>query len=272
MLNSIKKMKKSLPEVKIFADVSTTSYNSAMTFFSMCFHKIFYKKWIKKNEKYFNKIYYVAPECKKFLINVYKINEGKLFFSPLPCEVIESNQRKKMRNEFEQKYGLNSGNIIFSHTGKYDERKLTIELIDSFMKTTDNRFRLFLAGSFSNSIQKKAMEKIGKDKRIVYLNFFSKEELIFLLCATDLYLQPGTASQTAQTAMGCGCPLVVANIPVYKELIRENGYIIENIKEIDDIFKDISNGGIALDEMSKNSFLVAKNLLDYKKIVDNIYR
>lgn len=267
----LKRIKKEMKNIKIYSSNSTAFYNSARNNLSIFLHKFFYRRWIRKSIDYFDKIYCVSPECKDFMMKIYNIDNSLLADSSLPCEIIEYEEKIKNRKEFEKKYNIKSDSIIFSHTGKFDRRKLSIELIKEFSKTKDKRFRLIIAGKFFDEIEKEALELINKDERIVYIGFISSSMMTKLLCATDMYLQPGTASQTAQNAIGCGCPLVVSRIPVYFDLVKKNGFIIDNVSELHTIFESISNDELDLNKMCKKSYEIAHEKLDYIKIAKEKY-
>lgn len=272
-IKDLKKIKQSLPNVKIYGDVTTTKYNSGKNLLSYyILHKIIYKSWIKKAERYFDKIFYPVLESKEFLKSVYKINDKLLEFFPLACEVIDEFKKKEYRRNFESRYNLNQNVTIFSHSGKMDKLKLTIEILEKFIKTRNENFRLFIAGEFTDDIKDRALKTINSDNRIKYIGFLDNEDLIELLCSTDLYLQPGSPSHTAQTAMGCLTPVVLKNIKTYEPFFNENGYMINNVNQLDWIFNQININPHCLKEMSSRSKLIAENMLNYRKLSRRLWK
>lgn len=270
-ITRLKKIKAAIPNVKIVFDFSTKYINSARNWISLnILHKIIYKRWIQKSLPYVDKVFYISQESRDFANEVYKIPFDLMEHNNLPGELISLDQKKKWRKEIVNKYKLPNDCIMFAHSGKMGRLKRTIEMLSTFSTIQNPSFRLLIIGSFSEDIKNDAFDLISKDDRIKYFGFLTGEELTKILAASDLYFQPGTISQTSQTAICCGCPIAFTKIPTNQELFNGNGFFIDNDIELLNVFNTISENPTVLNEMSKKSFELASNELDYRIIYQKI--
>lgn len=268
----IKKLKRVNPGVKIYGDISTTYENSAQTLLSKkILHGIIYKHWIKKAEPYFDKLFYVTPESKMFVMQMYGVSEEKLEWNPLCGQLTTSRRKEKLKKEYWQEHNLTEKNIIFIHSGKMNKLKQTLEVLQEFNNFKNENFRLLIAGSFSDDIITEAEKIIKLDKRITYLGFLKADELEKYLNIADLYIQPGSPSQTANTAICCFTPVVLADIPTYSFFMEDNGWLINSTRELGNIFTTISNEPHILKHMSKNAEKLATEKLDYRVLAARLY-
>ena len=78
---------------------------------------------------------------------------------------------------------------------------------------------------------------IKSDDRVTYLGWKTGDELIEYLCASDLYLQPGSASITIKQALCCGNAVVVArDIEGYDIFMNNTGWYGSSKEELIKIF------------------------------------
>lgn len=271
-INDIKKIKKKHPDIRIIGESSVTLYNSATNFISYhILHGLIYRNWIEKNIGYFDKMFYVAPECKEFYEKVYKINTKAFEFRPLPAQIITAETREVNNKEIRKKYNINQDSIVFAHSGKMNNLKMTLDIMKAFSDCKNNNMYLLLAGVFDEEIREEVIQYINKDKRIIYLGMLSGDKLTKMLCACDMYLQPGSPSQTAQTAIGAGCAVVLPKVTTYEYIIDGNGYLISSVEELGKIISDISERKVNIDFMKIKSFEMANKMLDYKKLANKIF-
>lgn len=264
-LLKLKQIKNEFPDTKIYADSSATKENSARGIMSQyILHKWIYRSWVRQSLDNIDCIYYVIPEVREFLEIMYKIPSDKMEFRPLPSKVLGNNEKVKSRQLFLETHDLNKDNIIFVHAGKMDRKKLTIEILDKFVKARDDRFKLYLAGSFSDDIKDEVEKYLNLDSRICYMGFLSGEELTRVLAAADLYIQPGSVSQIAQTALGCSTPIAVPKD--YEIFYNNNGFILNSVNDLEEVFRQVSDNPEILKEMSVNAGATAREMLDYKNL------
>ena len=186
-----------------------------------------------------------------------------------PAEIISEEERKNNRKDIRKKYGIGSDDILFVHSGKMGKLKRTIELLQHFSRNSNSGFRLIIAGSIEEEIKKEVCELIDNDPRVKYIGFISGDELTKLLCACDLYLQPGTISQTSQTAICCGSPIMFMRCPTNEELYNGNGFILDNLEQMDMVFESIDNNSAQLNGMKEKSIQLAQERLEYMKLFND---
>ena len=112
---------------------------------------------------------------------------------------------------------------------------------------------------------------IKKDKRVKYLGWKSGDELLEYICASDIYIQPGTQSSTAITAVCCGLPTFLYPYISYEKIFDTNTFWVKDEKEIRETVEKVLENPDLLENMSKRSYEIAKNILDYRKLAARIY-
>lgn len=269
----LEKIKKALPKCRVFGDSSATYDNSAKNFLSKhILHKTIYKRWVKRSLPYWDKIFYVTDEAHDFLSEMYEIPEELLEFNPLPGKIMPKEEKLARREKWRTEKGIKQGELVLFHSGKMDVYKHTVELLDIVAGLSDKlKIRLFLGGSFYDDIKEEAERRIATMPCVTYLGFLSQEEMRDALAACDIYLQPGSASQTAQAAIACGTPIVVSGEKAYRRFINGNGYLIKDDLELIDILLSVYNNLGMLDEMSEAAYMIAGKLIDYKKLASRLY-
>lgn len=271
---------KNNPNIICIADMHVNYVNSARNILSKLIHKIFYRKIIQNNLKYIKVIYYIGENTKKFINEMYALNENsnKLKFLTLGGETINYCNKLIEQKIFKEKNNLDSNAIIFLHSGKMNRLKETIKIIDAFSNINDKRYYLLLIGQPENDIKKEFFEKIKLDKRIKFLGWKSNSELMYYLKISDVYLQPGSPSITAQEAMCKGCATVISEKGnFYNNFVDENSAIyIKNASELYNVFLLISKNILNIEKYKQNGLALAKRKFDYEKqsreLLENNYR
>lgn len=259
-----KEIKDALPKVKIYLGFSTIYRNSGLNFISKnILHKMIYRYWLQRAMPYVDKVIYICKEGKRYLEEIYHIRE-KLVFMTLPAHVIGEDEREIIGRRIKSQYGIGDNEVVFCHSGKMDNIKKSLDLLRIFNSVPYSNFRLFIVGSFSDDIKQEAMEIINRDKRIIFTSFVPAEKLTEILCATDVYLQPASVSQTAETAICCGCTIVFEDNEVNPEIFAGNGYMIKNVSELSDIFNEIYEGRANIKKFRQISYEFAERYMEYR--------
>ncbi len=261
------------PKVKLYVDTHSDRFNSGKTFISKYFlHKLYYKLILRFSYASIDRIYYINYESKDFYIENYNLPLSKLHFMPLGGIIYTEEVIEDKYKIIRERYALDDDKIVLIHTGKMNKRKKTLELVKCFVRLKSNRLRLILIGSISDDIYIQLNELIKDDIRVIKLDWIKGTELIDFLCASDIYIQPGTQSATLQNAICCKCAVVVYPYDSHHFLIDGNGYYVSDEKELSNILVTISELRVSqLSEMKKKSYMIGKTLLDYKIIAKNIY-
>lgn len=265
-LKDLMQIKNFFPNIKIYTMFTTTYDNSGKNFISrLFFHRLLYRRWIHNALEIFDGIFYPADIVKDFIINEYKIPLKYLQFLPLSSEIITSGDKEKYKEHIRKEHKINTKTYIFSHSGKMDAKKKTIDLVKIFSYNKSLDAVLFLIGTFKPDINNEIIKLIKSDKRVIHVPFVSGDVLIKYLCATDLYFQPGSVSQTAQTTICCGTPIVAYKHEIYEPLVKGNGVLISKIDMLQNIFDKIKNKEFDFAEMSRKSYEIAATYLDSRQ-------
>lgn len=251
-------------KILFYIDSHEDYHNSARNFFSKyILHRIYYRSILRiVFETTVQKILCYSIESIDFVKNEYKIPEEFLELYPLGGRPLDDDDYLRRRISTREFYGLKESDILIVQTGKLNERKKIIESLKSFQKTTNKDLRFIIAGVIDSSIEKEFYRILAKDWRVQFVGWKSLEELKNLLCATDLYIQPGTQSVTMQHSLCCRCAVLLYNYKSHNLYINQNGWLINESSEISSILSSLNSAEI--EKMKFNSYILAKKILDYK--------
>lgn len=271
-IKNLSRIKHALPHVKIVLDFSTKYLNSAHNWLSKnILHKFLYRRWLQKALPYVDRIFYISQESNEFAQEMYKLPGDIMEHNNLPGETIPIKTKLNYKQEIFSKLKISNNNLLFLYSGKIYPDKKVDQLVRAFIRTTNVNLRLLIIGVYNDEKSKAIIEPlIASDKRIIFMNFVSGSELTKYVCASDLYIQPGSISQTCQTAVCCGTPLCFNNIPTHREIYNGNGFFVENEEDIYSVFTAVSNNPDILKEMSCKAYEMANGELDYKVIYNKI--
>jgi glycosyltransferase involved in cell wall biosynthesis len=264
------KYKINYPKVNLFLDSHEESQNSALNWISNnILHKYFYRKYLKNVYAYVEKIFYLSPDCKRFIMEKYKAPKEKLEYWSLGGELISDNEKLKNKNEILEELNISKDKIIFAHSGKFDKLKRTEELLNAFSAVKDDRFVMIVAGVFLEDVKENIQTIIDNDSRIIFVGWKKGDELIKILCATDVYCQPGSVSVTLQNCMCCGCVAMTYPHEGYQVFLSSEAcFFVETEDDIKKVFEKISLESNILSMIKENSYKIATEVLDYNKIAN----
>lgn len=269
---NVAKYVKNNNDVKFYVDSHEDINNSGTNWLSLnVLHKIFYRFCNKKALPYINKILYLSEESKDFLLDIYKLPEVKMEFYPLGGILFSVHEREEKRIRKRNELSLTDRDILLVHSGKMDKLKRTEEILQAFKQVKSDNIKLAIIGTFSDDVKELVFPLIESDNRINYLGWKSSDELMEYLCASDLYVQPGGQSATMQNAICCGSPVALYPHKSHKAFIKGNGYYVESIEDMIDVFNDVINNPYKIEKMRNNSLKIAYELLDYNKLAARLY-
>ena len=179
--------------------------------------------------------------------------------------ILNKELQEKYRKELINEMGFSDNAIICTHSGKIDKYKKTDEVIKAFSNIKDERLILLIYGNVQEELKQNIFSMIKQDERIFFLGWLDANEQKKVLGATDLYIQPGGCSATAQIALCNGCALIANR--EYQNDMKESIYYAENSKEIEDILCKVVTNKNYLYEMKKKGYAFAKETLDYEVLV-----
>lgn len=171
----------------------------------------------------------------------------------------------KKRTIFRDTYKIADNQLLISHTGKLVKEKKTIDLVKAFIKKDDDNQLLYIGGFIPDSLKDEMMGLINSDSRIKYLGWLNNDEIISLLCATDLYAQPGTQSATMQEAVCLRCNVLLQENKAHKFLLDKIPYYASEEDEIYSVLKSLEKDSVDFVSRQEKLIKLAEEKLDYKK-------
>ena len=282
MKNMIPKFKEIKPDIIFFHDVSPSilygilykmlnpkvilqidfhsDFNNAYKSIVGPFYHFFYKVLFKIFMNKFDKFFPVHPECNDFIQKIYSIPKSKIVHLPLPGDASILDDYHQVRKIFRKKYKIKESDIVLVHTGKLPQEKETLLVLKSFLKLEGDNFKLIIAGSIDDHFNIEFNNYLSKDKRIMFLDWLSPDEMKKLFCASDILIQPGSLSQIFVDAICCSLPIILNNTKQGQSLTsHKNGLLIkkkDTISVISTINEMIKKENYQ--KFKKNSLIAAK--------------
>lgn len=267
------KYKKNHPEIKLYVDSHEDFNNSGKNWLSrVILHSMFNRHIVKKALPYIDKVLYVAYENVDFLTQMYRIPMDMLEFYPLGGTIIKEEERTQNRNKIRAELGLAEDDILLVHSGKLDKLKRTEDVLQALAEVKRDKLRLVIFGSIPEDMKPILEPRIKTDTRVSFLGWKTADELLAYLCAADLYVQPGSQSATMQSALCCGCPVLIDRVKSHKPFMRDTGWYGNSKKDLVRIFEEICGNPGILKEKSRNAAKLAGEMLDYRKLAARLYR
>lgn len=256
--------------VTFYVDSHEDFINTAKTAVSKLAYKYIHGYFIKKALPQIKKVLYITAETKDYLVDMYGLPDEKMELYPLGGIIKSKDRQNEQRNRLLEQYDLPEDAIILSHSGKLSKEKKTIELIKAFSSVISEKLVLFIIGSVPESERQCFNELIANDKRIRYLGWKNGQELLDILCGTDVYLQPGSQSATSQVALCSGCALVVAPTRSYKQLYEDSVLYVDGIDKLKELIEQIKENESLVEEYKRMGYDLALKKLDYA-ILSRVY-
>lgn len=270
---NVAKYKMNHPNVKLYVDSHEDFNNSARNFISKFFlHRMLYRRFLHKVLPYIEKVLCISIESYDFMKKFYNVPTDKLEIYPLGGTIYSGEEYEIMRKQKRDELKLRETDILFVHSGKMDKLKRTSELLQAFSRVSSDNFKLILLGSIPKDMEAKIFLFIGKDRRVKFLGWKNSIELQKYLCSADMYLQPGSQSATMQNAICCGCPIMLYPYKSHELYLKGNGYFVNTVDDMIDVFNSIKNNPKILNDMRKGSCKIASDLLDYRRLASRLYK
>jgi len=258
------------PSVKLYLDSHEDFNNSARRFISKnLLYRLFYAPIIRRSLPYIEKILCVSIESLDFMHKFIGCPLNKLEYFPLGGHIYNDTDYFRNRSLIRKKLGIPTDSLVLLQSGKFDSKKKLIESLTAFQSIQCSKNIYFLvAGSLHKSIRAQVEELIVKDSRIRFLGWMNSNDLMQMLCAADVYVQPGAQSATLQNSICCRCVVIVDDAPSHYPFVEGNGWIVSNTDSLINSFDSAIRAFQLshLDQMKDKSLSIARQLLDYKKM------
>jgi glycosyltransferase involved in cell wall biosynthesis len=220
----------------------------------------FYKKYweliipiILKNSKF---ILTVSEFSRREIAEYYNIDVNKIFV--IYNGVSERFKPRKVDNV--EPYILGVSSIAY--------HKNFLKLIEAYSLLKDRSIKLYIVGSINNRIfgkeSYKFLKYINNNKNIIFLNRVDDEKLIELYSNAICFVYPSLYEGFGippLEAQACGCPTLVSDIPVFKEIYKDS-VLYFNPLDPYDIADKIEK---LLNNASLRDYLINKSLKNVKE-------
>lgn len=257
------------PQVVAYLDSHSDAYNSARGFVSRwLLHGVFYRFLIARHEHRYRKVLCISKEVMDFAERVHGIPRDRLEFFPLGGQILGDEEYQARREQKREALGVEDSDVVFAVTGRLSKRKRLVDALQAFSLVSNSRFKIFIAGVMDADVKKEAAAFIKADSRVRFLGWCDARELTDLLCAADVYLQPGTQSATMQHSLCCRCAIILKNYPSHIPFFRNNGWLFPDFDGLVSALKGVENSDLSA--MSNASYAVARDLLDYDAMASRV--
>lgn len=246
-LLTVAKYKKCHPEVRLVADNHGDQVIMPVDNFKRkIVHKIIYKYFVTRADKYIDKYYGVSPSRGQYLTDIYGVSPNKIGIIPQVGDDTTANQYsyKEERELLCEKYHFDKQkSILIFGAGNIDAKKNLIPLVEAVEE--DSNYELVVFGSFSADVQK-VFEKHQEQPNIHYIGSLSGKDIYRTIIGADLAIYPGQHSVLWDNTVACGTPLCVRRWAGmdYFDVNGNCRYISEGTKkEIKGLLVDLSVDG-----------------------------
>jgi len=199
-----------------------------------------------------------------FAHEVYGVPRDRMEFYPLGGQIPDDETRSAHRHEVRQRLGLAADDIMIVQSGKQNRLKKLPESLRALSAVDNPRLRLVIAGVLQEDVRAECEALIAADPRVTFLGWQGPDELTALLCAADVYLQPGTQSVTMQHSLCCGCAVILDAIPAHESYIDGTGWLVRNHSDLVEALQGLR--GANLPELEARSLDFARRKLDYSAL------
>lgn len=204
--------------------------------------------------KYSRHIITVSEFSKKEISSYFNVDENRI--SVVYNGVDEKFKPRKLN--LQEKYILGVSSIAF--------HKNFISLIEAFSKLKIKNIKLYIVGGLNEKIfgknARRILNEMKKNENIVFLGRVNDDKLIDLysnaICFVYSSLYEGFGIPPLE-AQACGCPVVISDIPVFKEIYKDTALYFDPLdtndiaRKIDEIINDENLRNVLREKGLKNA-------------------
>lgn len=259
------------PNVVFHIDSHADAVNSARNWTSrVLLHRQYYRRILHRAMRESGPLLCVSLSVIEFSASVYEVPRERLEFFPLGGDVPSPEDYAALRNRARARLGLRDEEILIVQAGKQGRAKRLPDTLRALARVPSERFKLMIAGVIQSDIEQECGQLIAADSRVSFLGWQGSEALNELLCAADLYLQPGTQSATMQHSLCCSCPVILHDDPAHAPYIRDNGWLIRTEEDIERALTAAQSANLPL--MGSRSRELAVEMIDYRNLAERVLR
>ena len=205
----IKYRKEVNPNCKIVQD-NHLDYNIGLKFATVKEKLIrtYHRYENKKTIPYVDKVYGVTPWRKTYAEDYFGIPKKKtdVLIMGADDEKIDFQNRKKIREQIRNKYGVQQGDFLIVTGGKIDARKKIHLLMQACAQY--KIVKLLIFGSVSEEIEVEFERIIHENSNLIYVGWINSDDVYQYFFAADLVFFPGQHSVLWEQACASKVPCV----------------------------------------------------------------
>ena len=256
-------------DVKLYIDSHEDWNNSARGLISReILHRRYYGPILRRAESAAESVLCISLESIDFVADLYGVDRSRLEFFPLGGNIPDDDEYNNLRMTGRYSLGISDDEILLVQSGKQTRRKKLLDSLKAFRGNDNPRLKLVIAGVLDAEIKAEAQSYIEADDRITFLGWVDPESLTEILCAADIYLQPGTQSVTMQQSLCCRCAVAIDDVHAHSVYVAGNGWLLDTEITVEKMLQSAANA--PLKEMSVKSYELARKLLDYRQLARRI--
>lgn len=269
--------KKAYPMVKVVMDCHSDFFNSGMNWISYhILHKIIYRLIIVATSKAVDCYYYITPNTKSFMQQMYHIPDTKLKFLPLGGTLDDMNfeSATTIRKDIRTALNIPQDAVVIISGGKLDFIKNTHSLVKVVNTINNADVHLILFGTIDRTYEKLLKESINDNIRIHQLGWIDSKAVYDYFLASDIACFPGGQSVLWIHAICCGLPLVVQNWnhSIGYLNVQDNVIFLDNgeCKSIEKALVLLINNSELRNRMHENAKSAGSSFFSYRRIAQSV--
>ena len=260
------------PQVTWYIDSHEDFNNSARNFTAKwILHWLIYRTALRRALPKVRKVLCITPETIMFQREFYGLKAEQVELFPLGGDVYEDGVYHNVRMAERYARGIADNTCLFVQTGKFDAAKKLVCTLRAFRQIPGDHVRLVLAGKLMPDVESEVLALIASDPRVSFIGWVNPDALKNLLCAADVYVQPGSQSATMQMSLCCRCAVVLDDVTSHHIFHDGNGYLVQNDSQLAAAMLNMARSSREeLVAMSDSSRDIASRWLDYRQLAQRI--
>lgn len=208
--------KKNHPDCCVVVDVHSDEFNSATNFLSkFILHKILWRLVARRAEKILDRIYYITPSIKDFIIEMYGLSSGKLAPTYLGADMalINNSENSAIRSSVRKSLGIGNDDFVIVTAGKIDKNKMTHILLEALNLLEFSSVHVVIVGSVDKDYKSTLLDLVDKGSVVHFTGWVESDKINEYFLSSDLGVFPKSQSVLWQTAICCGLPCIFGYYP-----------------------------------------------------------
>ncbi len=256
------------PESVLNVDSHEDSINSARTPASRLFHRRFYGPIVRSALDVISPVLCVTIQTMDFVHETYGVPRADLEFFPIGGRALDDDEYARRRDTTRAQYGVDEDDVLLLQAGKMTAAKRLGDTLEALADVASPHLRLLLAGSIGDDVADQVSGMIAADERVSFVGWKQPDELVDLLCAADVYVQPGTQSATMQMSLCVRCAVIIEDSPSHRFYVNGNGWLVTGRDDLRASIAEIAAAPERLPEMAARSLEFARAKLDYRQLAE----